>query len=375
MPPTANERLRDLLLRHSLGLDRLTATQVRQIEAIYREVERELLRRLKQRVARALTVGEEAGPETTRILFRAVAEIRSILNGRMPAIGEQLAGELQGLAEYEAQFMAGRLQEVVPARIQAFRGIHVPRPDVVAGLVASTPFQGRLLGTYFGNGPRSFSAFVQRELTKQIRRSIAAGLGIEDTARRLNRRLVTMRRHNLRALVRTASQHATRVARDRVVQANTGAQGVVKGYQWLSTLDLRTTLEYCIPRDGKAYDLEFNPIDHALEWGAGPGMIHWQCRSTYTVALKSWRELGIKAREIQRRDRASMSGPVPAKTTAEAFFMRQVRSKRGRAFLESIHGKRRIEALAQGEVTIAEMLDPAVPGRLLSLDELGLLEG
>lgn len=326
---------------------------------------------------RALAVGEETGLVTTRMLMRGIQDIRRTLNGTIPGLGENLAVRLRELAEFERTFVGSRLEEAMPVGVRRLFPVHLPNVNVVVGLVTNSPFQGSLLGTYFGDGPKSFPAAVQRVLTKEIRSAVSTGMGVEDTARRLERRLKKMGRVALRNLVRTASGHAHASAREAVMQANTGKRGVIKAYQWLSTLDLSTTLQWCVPRDSGTYDPKtkrgINAKGKRYPWLDGPSRIHWGCRSTWTAVTKSWKELGIKAKEIQRRDRASMNGLVPRKTTAEQFFKRQLKDPEGRAFLEKLYGKTRIDALASGKVTIADMVKPRA-GRLVTLKKLGLLE-
>jgi hypothetical protein len=56
----------------------------------------------------------------------------------------------------------------------------------------------------------------------------------------------------------------------------------VKQLVWLSVLDSRTSPP-CIARSGKRYsaDADHRPIGHGYPWGAGPGRLHYNCRSTF----------------------------------------------------------------------------------------------
>lgn len=83
-------------------------------------------------------------------------------------------------------------------------------------------------------------------------------------------------------LTRSYMQHASVEARQETYDAN---EDLIEAYIWLATLDGRTTFEICGVRDGKKYDKNFTPIGHDIPWGAGPGRIHFNCRSSYIVQL------------------------------------------------------------------------------------------
>lgn len=66
------------------------------------------------------------------------------------------------------------------------------------------------------------------------------------------------------------------IAHDRAYAQN---EEWVEEIIWSTILDSRTTVT-CGVRSNKRYDAVTKaPIDHDNEWGAGPGLIHWGCRS------------------------------------------------------------------------------------------------
>jgi SPP1 gp7 family putative phage head morphogenesis protein len=86
--------------------------------------------------------------------------------------------------------------------------------------------------------------------------------------RKLNRRdgtLLTSKR-NVQAVTTTATQHAASAARMRVWEKNAD---IVKGYQWVSVLDKRTS-STCRSLDGQKFLINKGPIPP----------IHMRCRST-----------------------------------------------------------------------------------------------
>lgn len=86
----------------------------------------------------------------------------------------------------------------------------------------------------------------------------------------------------VRTLTRSYLQHAAVEARQETFNQNAD---LIAEYIWISVLDGRTTVDICGIRDSKRYDVNFNPIDSGLPWGAGPGRIHFNCRSSYIPRL------------------------------------------------------------------------------------------
>ena len=111
----------------------------------------------------------------------------------------------------------------------------------------------------------------------------------------------------------------------------------------------------CRIRDGKRYTEDHKPIGHKLPWGAGPGRLHWQCRSTSLPLLEGQERLFGA--------RASKDGPVDANLSYGDWLKKQpaevqddvLGASRGKLFRD---GGLKIEAFANER------------GRELTLDEL-----
>ena len=118
------------------------------------------------------------------------------------------------------------------------------------------------------------------------------------------------------ALVRTAVQTTANQAKIDTLEAN---KDVVKGLEWVSTLDKRTTL-ICISLDGlKWYYTKdgLKPVGHSKRF-PGP-TAHWRCRSTQAPVTKSFAEMaGVTRKRLEgmpEETRASLGGQVSAKVT------------------------------------------------------------
>lgn len=128
---------------------------------------------------------------------------------------------------------------------------------------------------------------------------------------------------NVEALVRTSVQTVANSARLATLQEN---DDVVRGIQWVSTLDSRTT-PICRTLDGLKWDLEKRPIGHGRTF-PGP-TAHWGCRSTQVPLLRPWseltsdRKLAKKLEQFDKGTRASIGGQVDDTITYESWLKSQ----------------------------------------------------
>lgn len=100
----------------------------------------------------------------------------------------------------------------------------------------------------------------------------------------------------------------------------------------------------------------------------GPGKIHFCCRSTETLILKSWRELGIDIGEMDEGTRASMDGQVPGKTSYLEWLARQPAQRQ-----DQVLGAERGRLFRAGEINLADMFTDK--GEWISLERLKQLSG
>ncbi|GAG01384.1 unnamed protein product, partial [marine sediment metagenome] len=106
----------------------------------------------------------------------------------------------------------------------------------------------------------------------------------------------------------------------RVYESN---KDMIRGWLWIAVLDDRTTTDICLPRHGMKWDPDFNPVGHDLEWGPGPGAIHYQCRSVPVPLLKGHKNPQIRGLSDWLRS-------LPVKRVAALFGV-----KVGRAWLRN----------------------------------------
>jgi len=285
--------------------------------------------------------------------------IRDLNHEMFARVDSTLRDEIRGLTDVELEFQQGILAKNMPPSID------IARVDInqVYAAAMSRPFQGALLSEFMKD--------QEAAKAKLIRRTIADGYVQNRTTDQIVRDLrgtpenkyrdgvLEGSRREVAAVVRTALSHTAQFAKDRVTEAN---KDIIGNLQWLSTLDARTTPE-CQVRDGKVYTKTHKPVDHEYPWGAGPGRLHWQCRSTYVMLTKSWKSLGVDIEEFDAGTRASMDGQVPAKTDYESWLKEQSPHRQ-----VQILGETRAKLFTEGGLTFDELRNAR--GEEVTLDKL-----
>jgi SPP1 gp7 family putative phage head morphogenesis protein len=167
------------------------------------------------------------------------------------------------------------------------------------------------------------------------------------------------KRRGAEALVRTSVQVIANEARLQTYKNN---DDIVKGIEWVSTLDNRTS-SICRTLDGKEWDNERKPVGHSIQFVGATA--HWNCRSTQVPVLKSWEELGAKGKfkEIPKSTRASMDGQVSAKKNYEEWL-----KEKPTAFQKDVLGKGKWDLWQKGKLGFTDMVDQT--GNEISLEVL-----
>lgn len=334
---SANDEIADVLVRHAVGLEGLSQAYVARIIAA--------LRRADARIVERLASGYE--PESTAKQQRALlGQIRAILDAVYTDELGRLRIDLDDLAEYEAEFLKDTIDRVVPSL-----GFQLPGSDALKAAVYSRPFQGRLLKDWFEDLPADAFERLRREITQgyiegRTNAQIIAAIrgtkaqGYQDGIAGVNARAAEV-------TVKTAIAHVSNAARDYTYRRN---PRTLRGVQWVSVLDKRTTL-ICASRDGKVYPVDKGPRPPA----------HPRCRSTTTPVLKSKGQLPQE--RLSEVDRAKMTGEPPTDLTYGAWLRRQPASVQ-----EDILGVQKAILFRKGELPIDRFTNAA--GKVLTLDEL-----
>lgn len=344
-----NDQLLDDAIRHAIAIERFKAGEARRVLAFLRDdLFADLVAQLESQLARS---GRRSfGTKRYEAMIKA---IKKLIGVQMKASGLKFSGSMRKFAVSEARIAAAFVdRRLAPIGLT----LRVPSTPLLHSIVTSEPMRGELLSDWFGNlGQRT-----GRLVTQQVNIGIAQGEHSRTIVRRLigQRGLLRQTRRELQAVVRTAVNHVSAHARESTFAAN---DDVVKKVRYVATLDSRTT-EICASLDGRVF-----PINE----GERPPM-HFQCRSTVTPILKSWKELlgSKRAKELGLKEappgfRASANGQVPSNQTYGEWLKRQPVSVQNEAL-----GPRRAALFREG-LDIRKFVDQS--HRPLTLSELQAL--
>lgn len=218
--------------------------------------------------SRVLQFGDDS--RTRANLNAMLKDIDSILSGIAGDWNDQLIADLKDLGAYESQWSANTMA----ANIQA--SFITPSPEQVWSAIKFNPMQ-------LNDKPVDFMSWIDgwkddevARLTQGVKMGFVQGRTTRDIVKEVvgPGGLADISERNAKTIVRTAVAHVSNVAREATYDKNSD---VVEGYEWISTLDSKTSA-ICRGRDGLKFkaDAEFRPKPPA----------HPNCRST-TIPLVS----------------------------------------------------------------------------------------
>ncbi|MDD1016903.1 hypothetical protein [Pseudomonas rubra] len=351
---TANERLLNELIGHEVDLSRLSNGQVRAIIKILNSKDAEL------RAALIEAIDNLGADLSAPAVDRALADVLRLNQATLVEIRQALDQATDSLISYELAFQQGALRAVLPAVVQDAFPVAAPVFSQVRAIAQARQFQGRLL--------REWVAGIEANRAAAVRDAVRAGVVEGRTTADIVRTVMGTRAQNyadgilqkprreVEAVVRSAISHTAETASDAAYEAN---RDIISHVEWLSTLDTRTSSD-CRIRDRLPYTLgTYKPIGHKIPWLAGPGRIHFCCRSTKLPILKSAAKLGFS----DSATRASMDGQVPQSTTYADWLRRQPAARQ-----DEILGPTRGQLMREGGLKLEAFYNDK--GKLLTLEEL-----
>lgn len=318
-----NTELLDASVRHQIYLERYGTTIAREMLRILISSEKQAREIFDARISRILELGYDQGPRTSKRTDDLIKELaKEIEAARVEQSLDPLAIAMidewaEEFAEYENGFQLASLNKATSAALDAtpfaisFEGVALSQ---VLGAALAKPFSVRAggdaqtLGSWLDGIPDS----ERRRIEDAIRGGVVNGETTRDIVRRVfgtiqeqktnkGNAAVIKTRRGVESLVRTAITHISTVTRDEIYKEN---NDLVKGVEWISTLDSRTT-PVCIKRDGTIYPVDSGPRPPA----------HIGCRSSTAPKLKSYAELGLNVTEPEKSTRAYLAIPEKMNVT------------------------------------------------------------
>lgn len=260
--PTVNEEWRDALVRHQIGLMRLSKGIVGRMNAILERTEEDLRQQIEQRVANI----NHLSPQGTARLRALEEQVKQIRGAGFDEVRTSLAQQITTAGYAEGEFLATALVTVAPVVLEP----SIPDPIFVRNVVSREPMRGRLL--------KEWAATLQASDRRAIMDAIKVGLVEGEPTDRIVRRVfgtarargadgvLQQTRNGMTAVVRTAINHIATRAKQEFTLAN-ASTFTLELYS--ATLDGRTT-KRCASLDGNTYPLGEGPYPPQ----------HVACRST-----------------------------------------------------------------------------------------------
>lgn len=382
---TANEELRDALIRHQIHLLRYSGYVRNRMNAILQQSEQELVARIQRDLQGMTGVTTSKEWERLQRLQKALTAIRA---NAWDDANKLLTEEMLSLADAEPATLAATLNTVSPVLFETA----LPATRLIRAIATSRPFEGRVL--------KDWANTMKQDDIRRIMNAVQMGMVSGETSEQITKRIVgtsilkgadgvtEISRRQVQAIVRTAIQHVANSARDEFLKENAD---IFELEQFVATLDSRTT-PVCRANDGKRFKV-----------GRGPKPpLHIACRSlrvaaingsfagdrpakpvTEKMLLKEYAEKN-KLAPVTTRDELprgfktdfdkwarirarELVGPIPATTTYEPWLRSQ-----SIEFQEEVLGKAKAKLFREGNLPLDRFVDRN--GNELTLQQLAVKE-
>lgn len=276
MAQTANEALRDAMVRHQVQLQRFSAGVVKKIVELLNATEQDIAAQIRERLLNS--TGLDTPADVNR-LNRLLKSLEALRTSAFDNLTQELNDQLIALAQAEPRLLAHQLDVTSPVILD----LALPSVDRLKAIVSSQPFEGRTLKEWAS----TLQSQDKARLEGEIRKGMTAGEDSATIARRLvgSARLagqdgvLQITRQNAASIARTAINHVSNQARRQFINLN---KDVLDEEMFVATLDARTT-PICRSLDGNIYDVGKGPIPP----------LHWGCRSL-RVAVFGGQALGSR---------------------------------------------------------------------------------
>ena len=213
----------------------------------------------------------------------------------------------------------------------------------------------------FGKQVTNISVNERRTVQRLVRNGISSGISTPSIIQNIKRSGTLLARAQLATLSRTAITETSSFIADQTYKLN---NDVIRGYQYVATLDSRTSL-ICARLDGKVFDENTGRAPKPPQ--------HFGCRSTTIPIVKSAEQLMDTANNrIQKQNlsristgrRASINGQVPARLTYQEWLATQDNTVK----LHLLGSQKRVTIFNQGKLNLTAFSNR--DGRLVTLDAL-----
>jgi len=326
----------DKIITDSLYLNRFDAQQRKEVEALLKQMKRELLAILSEKY----------------LLEATKRQVQALIN-ETDAVIDKYYNQAATQLDIESLFMhvVGTAQAAVQAAIPITIAAGLPTVGHMKSIMSSVMFDGSPLAAWWDKQ----ASDVKFKFGGIIRQGILQGSDYGKLINPVNELLDLKAKRDAFGLVHTSIQTVANDARMAVFEANSD---VIRCLVHLSVLDGHTCRQQCIPRSGKKWTvIEKKPIaPNKFPFKQAP--LHVKCR-----CLTSAQSIYTPKESTPGFERASSIGPVDAKITFDEYLKRVPPAQ-----VEEMLGKGRYQLWKDGKITTSQLLDQT--GRELTLKQL-----
>lgn len=332
-----NDQIYDITILRGILLESLKTSYANKVSKAYLDILNDMIKQLK--------TYDEVNISNVNAVIK---ELQQRIDPKVI-----LLSDMQELALVEASY--------IPTAINAVAGYEmfkrIPRDSTLLKIANGDLFQGHTISQVL----KSFDTKIAYDLQDEVKVAVMNGETIPQIRDRLNK-LMNVKRSQAETIARTATSTLVEQVRMETYSYN---EDILKGYQWVATLDSRTRIEHSV-RDGLLWGLDKKPIGHNTPYQQTPfGM---NCRCVLIGIVKSFKEMGIDDddKEIPPATRSSLDGAIPQKTTFTEWF-----KGKDKAFQEKYLGVGRFELFEKGKITISDLVTKS--GKVRTIKELNEL--
>lgn len=324
-------QLTNIAIRHQVYLERLKTGHIREFSTVFEETDAAI-----KAVLRAADVDmlNELSPAQLEAMLAVLTEDQRALFNEAT---DHWIDQLSDVAVYEAVHEIRGLRAIADAKTR--KALKIPSQAKLAKEALARPIQafGKRVEDVASDWTKSAidrtnaairNGYVQGKSTSQMVKEL---IGTKPLNYRDGKGVIS--RKDAATMVRTGVQQVASTGRQVTYEENAD---VILGYEWLSTLDNRTS-SVCRTLDGKKFKTGEGPLPP----------IHPNCRSTTTPDLgPEFRFLDIGA------TRSALDGPVSAEMSYYDWLKTQERE-----FQDEVLGPVRGQLFREGELTTKQFGD------------------
>lgn len=265
---TANDEFFDALVRHQIGLLRLSGSIQNDVVELLNASEQDIADKIRTRLR------NHKGLDTPAAVARLERLLRSIRATRLTSwkqVDAVWVKELMDLSKAEPKFVDGALKTVSPVVLETT----LPSNALLRSIVTTRPFQGKTLRQW----ARSVSAADLRRIDDQIKTGMVLGESSDDIARRVVGTRAQAGRNGTTEITRRQAVAITRTA--VIAISNQAKREYYRENEKLFTLELYTatldnrTTPICQSLDGQRFPVGEPPYPP----------LHIQCRSLRVAVM------------------------------------------------------------------------------------------